>query len=80
MLLIQDHGIGIPREQQKHIFERFVRADNARTLEIKGTGFGLYLSRELVERHDGHIWFDSVEGQGSTFYVSLPLYCDEETV
>ena len=73
ILSVHDYGIGIPVHQQANIFGRFVRADNARTREIGGTGLGLYLCRELVERHDGRIWFESVEGQGSTFYVSLPL-------
>lgn len=73
ILSVRDHGIGIPAYQQKNIFGRFVRADNARVREIGGTGLGLYLCRELVERHAGRIWFESVEDQGSTFYVSLPL-------
>ncbi len=72
-LSVRDHGIGIPAHQQTNIFGRFVRADNARMREIGGTGLGLYLCHELVERHGGRIWFESVENQGSTFYVSLPL-------
>jgi len=73
VLCVADQGIGIPAHQQARIFSRFVRADNAREREIGGTGLGLYLCRELVERHHGRIWFASTEGQGSTFFVSLPL-------
>jgi two-component system phosphate regulon sensor histidine kinase PhoR len=71
---IEDHGIGIPQHQHGRIFSRFMRADNTFMHDIGGTGLGLYLCRELVERHEGRIWFKSVEGEGSTFYVSLPLY------
>jgi signal transduction histidine kinase len=70
---IRDRGIGIPVGQQAHIFGRFVRAENARASEIMGTGLGLFLSRELVERHGGHLWFESTEGAGSTFFVALPM-------
>lgn len=73
ILSVRDSGIGIPADQQGRIFSRFTRADNARDSNISGTGLGLYLSHELVERHNGRIWFESIEGQGSTFYVSLPL-------
>ena len=73
LLCVRDYGIGIPAHQHGRIFSRFMRADNAHAHNIGGTGLGLYLCRELVERHDGRIWFESVEGQGSTFYVSLPL-------
>ena len=73
LLCVRDYGIGIPAYQQGRIFSRFMRADNANAHNIGGTGLGLYLCRELIERHNGRIWFESVEGQGSTFYVSLPL-------
>ncbi len=76
LLRINDHGIGIPVNQQAHVFSRFMRADNARLLSIGGTGLGLYLSRELVEQHGGRIWFESIEGQGSTFYITLPIQND----
>jgi signal transduction histidine kinase len=73
LLSVRDHGIGIPAEQQAQIFQRFVQADNARAYGIEGTGLGLYLCRALVERHGGRIWFESVEGQGSTFFIALPV-------
>jgi PAS domain S-box-containing protein len=73
LLSVSDHGIGIPAQQHLLVFGRFARTDNARAYGIGGTGLGLYLCRELVERHGGRIWFESVEGQGSTFFVALPL-------
>ncbi len=73
LLSIRDQGIGIPTHQQANVFGRFVRADNARTYGIGGTGLGLYLCRELIERHGGRIWFESTEGKGSTFFVALPV-------
>jgi PAS domain S-box-containing protein len=72
-LQVQDHGIGIPLEQQPLIFGRFVRADNARDAGIHGSGLGLYISRGLVEQHGGELWFESHEGKGTTFILTLPL-------
>lgn len=73
---VTDSGIGIPLADQARLFTRFGRADNARA--IGGTGLGLYLCRELVERHQGRIGFTSVEGQGSTFWVVLPLAASDD--
>ncbi len=70
---VQDRGIGIPRRQHAQMFGRFMRADNAQAWGISGTGLGLYICRELVERHGGQLWFDSEEDAGSTFFVTLPL-------
>ncbi|MBA2392715.1 MAG: GAF domain-containing protein [Ktedonobacteraceae bacterium] len=78
VISIHDSGIGIPTHQQAHVFGRFVRADNARSNGIGGTGLGLYLCRELVEHHAGHIWFESTEGLGSTFFLTLPLLIEED--
>ncbi|HEU5227779.1 MAG TPA: PAS domain S-box protein [Ktedonobacteraceae bacterium] len=72
-LRIQDRGIGIPAHQQAVIFGRFMRADNARESGIAGTGLGLYLCRALTELQHGRLWFQSTEGEGSTFFLSFPL-------
>jgi PAS domain S-box-containing protein len=74
---VQDHGIGIPQHQHAQIFGRFMRADNAHAWGISGTGLGLYICRELVERHEGHLWFESEEGTGSTFFLTLPAITDQ---
>ena len=73
LLSVRDQGIGIPVSQQGRTFGRFVRAENARASEITGTGLGLYLSRELVELHGGHLWFESTEGGGTTFFLLIPI-------
>ncbi len=67
-----DRGIGVPRKELKSVFGRFSRASNARKLRIAGTGFGLYLARQIVELHGGSISASSTEGKGSTFTVDLP--------
>lgn len=71
-LSVRDYGIGIPEKDQARIFGHFARASNADTYKISGTGFGLYLCRELIARLDGRIWFESKEEQGSTFFMALP--------
>ena len=68
---VRDTGIGIPAEDVPRIFERFYRVDRSRT--GSGTGLGLSIARHIVEVHKGRIWVESIEGQGSTFYFSLPL-------
>jgi PAS domain S-box-containing protein len=73
LISIRDHGIGIPQAEQAHLFGQFVRASNAESHGISGTGLGLYLCRELVSLHRGDIWFESTEGAGSTFFLRLPL-------
>jgi signal transduction histidine kinase len=75
---VRDQGIGIPIDEQARIFGRFARAENARQQGIPGTGLGLYLCRALIELHNGHIWFESVEGAGTTFTVELPVWHEPE--
>ncbi|QSQ20614.1 PAS domain S-box protein [Pyxidicoccus parkwayensis] len=72
VITVADSGIGIPKEEQAHLFERFFRARNAPVSGFGGLGLGLYICRDIVERHGGHIWVESELGHGSTFHVSLP--------
>lgn len=72
-LEVTDHGIGVPFAQQKQLFTKFFRADNARTQRPDGTGVGLYLAKMVIDGHDGKLIFSSKEGQGSTFGFKLPL-------
>jgi two-component system phosphate regulon sensor histidine kinase PhoR len=71
LISVQDTGVGIPAEEMTRIFERFYKADRARS--GGGTGLGLSIAKHIVQGHGGEIWVESVEGQGSTFYFSLPV-------
>ncbi|QWB29866.1 HAMP domain-containing sensor histidine kinase [Exiguobacterium acetylicum] len=70
---IQDNGIGIPASAMSILFQKFYRVDNSDTRQIGGTGLGLSICREIARGHDGEIHVESIEGQGSTFTVELPL-------
>jgi signal transduction histidine kinase len=70
---VRDTGIGIPAEEQKHMFEKFYRVNNSMTREVGGTGLGLYIARTLVELYGGRIWVESAPGKGSTFSFTLPI-------
>ncbi len=71
-LAVRDPGLGIPRSEQERVFEKFYRVDPNLVHGVRGTGLGLYISRELVRRMDGQIRLVSEEGSGSTFFVELP--------
>lgn len=69
---VKDTGIGISSSDQKHIFEKFYRSEDYRTRQSGGTGLGLYITKRLIERMGGELWFESRLNKGSTFYCMLP--------
>ncbi len=70
---VRDSGIGIPEHEQHRIFQKFARLDNALSRKTEGTGLGLYLTKAIVEAHNGRIWFaNNPDGPGTTFTFSLP--------
>jgi two-component system phosphate regulon sensor histidine kinase PhoR len=77
LVAVDDEGSGIPPEQQSKLFQRYSRVSKNRR-RIEGLGLGLYISRKFVQLHGGRIWTESVEGEGSTFYFTLPIRASEE--
>ncbi len=71
--MVQDNGIGIPKEQQTLIFSRFFRARNAIKVETDGNGLGLFIVKSIIEMHGGKIWFESEENKGTAFYFTLKI-------
>lgn len=69
---IKDTGVGIPKNQQRHIFEKFFRSDNAIKNQTEGTGLGLYIAKNIIKQSGGDLWFNSEENVGSTFCFYLP--------
>ena len=72
-LEVKDNGAGIPREDQKHIFDKFFRAQNILKKQTQGSGLGLFIAKEIIESHKGKIGFQSEVGKGSTFWFLLPI-------
>ncbi len=70
---IADNGIGIPVAEQKNVFNRFFRAKNAIKVETDGSGLGLFIVKNIIEREGGKVWFESEEGKGTAFYVTVPV-------
>jgi signal transduction histidine kinase len=70
---IKDTGIGMSKEEQKKLFEKFYRIQNEKTRDVTGTGLGLFIVKQIVEKMNGKIWCESEEGKGSTFSFSLPI-------
>ncbi len=70
---VRDHGIGIPADELAQVFERFHRGRQVSASNYGGLGLGLYISKQIVERHGGTIWVESREGFGTTFHFSLPI-------
>jgi signal transduction histidine kinase len=74
---VSDTGVGIAAEDQKRVFEEFQQVDSSSTRKKGGTGLGLAIARRIVELHGGQIWVESILGQGTTFYFTLPLRVGE---
>jgi len=70
---VKDTGLGIHLEQQEIIFDRFMKLDNSKQHLYRGTGIGLFLSKQLVEIFGGKIWVESEVGKGSNFYFTIPV-------
>ncbi len=70
---IKDNGIGIPLDQQQNLFTKFFRAQNAVKTVTDGTGLGLFIAKNIIDRHGGRMWCESNEGQGSTFVFTLKI-------
>jgi hypothetical protein len=68
---VKDEGAGISRDYLPYVFERFFRIKKTRSIE--GIGLGLYLCRQIIRAHNGQVWVESEEGEGSIFYFSVPL-------
>ena len=70
---IKDFGIGIAKDKLSKLFDRYYRVDNT-AMRFEGLGLGLFISSEILKRHQGNFWIDSTEGEGSTFYFGLPIH------
>ncbi len=79
-LFIQDTGVGIPKDDIPHMFQKFYRVDNSATRTIGGTGLGLFICKKIIELYKGKIWVESTQGKGSTFYITLPRITTQEAL
>jgi signal transduction histidine kinase len=71
-IAVSDNGPGIKKEDQKHLFEKFFRGEEAKQRVIKGLGLGLYYVKQIVEAHGGTITVQSKPGEGTTFHIKIP--------
>src|SRR5690606_9285847 len=74
---IRDFGYGIRKSEQDRIFERFYRISGENLHTYPGLGLGLFISKQIIDMHDGNLWLESEYGEGSVFYFELPLVKDE---
>ncbi len=77
IITVEDSGVGIPEEKFDEVFAEFRQVDSSSTRRYGGTGLGLPVSKKFVEAHGGRIWFTSHVGEGTTFYVALPIHGPE---
>jgi PAS domain S-box-containing protein len=79
VISVQDFGIGIAPENLAHLFDRYYRVDNT-AMRFQGLGLGLFISSEIIKRHNGSFWIESEPGKGSTFYFLLPISGKQELI
>ena len=72
LLVVKDNGVGIPEKDKSKIFKKFFRAGNVTSTTAEGTGLGLFIAKMIVDTAGGKIWFESVEGKGTSFSFTLP--------
>ncbi|HVA10818.1 MAG TPA: ATP-binding protein, partial [Candidatus Dormibacteraeota bacterium] len=72
-LSVQDFGVGLSKEEQAKVFERFYRVGGSDQATFPGLGLGLYIASDIIKRHKGQVWVESIKAKGSTFYFSLPM-------
>jgi signal transduction histidine kinase len=77
LLEVKDNGYGIPKDAQDRLFTEFYRVKSEATIHIPGTGLGLSLVKSVIDEHDGKVWVNSEEGQGSSFFVEIPFSSDQ---
>ena len=73
LFCIRDTGIGIAKQNLPHVFEEFYRTDDAQRSEEEGSGIGMSITKEIIEKHHGKIWLESEIGIGTTVFVLLPV-------
>jgi signal transduction histidine kinase len=76
---VNDNGVGMSDDELAMIFDKFTRVENELSTDVNGSGVGLYLTKQIVELHAGHIEVDSEPGVGSTFTVYLPIHAPDES-
>ena len=79
LVYVKDTGVGIPADKLDLIFERFYQVDSSSTRKYGGNGLGLSIVKDIIDKHKGRVWVDSVPGEGSTFYFTVPYFDDAST-
>jgi signal transduction histidine kinase len=80
IIKVKDEGVGIKKEDADKLFKKFSRIENHLTSKTQGNGLGLYITKQLVEKMNGNISFESEENKGTTFIVEFPVYSEEEVL